>query len=147
MKNSPPQSASVLLLEQTPRWESELLRRFPHAGSRLQVCREPEQVETILQQSVPSLCLLTLSVNAESSPAGNVLHLITRIRSEHPQVEIVVVWSGDESALEWPLREQGVQFFLKDTQASADRIAQLCAARLQGAPHDLADLLPPESRW
>ncbi|MFO1022568.1 MAG: hypothetical protein U0903_18005 [Planctomycetales bacterium] len=145
--NLSPPSPRVIVLEQSPRWESELLRRFPHAGSRLRTCRDAADVLKLLTDNPADLLLVTLATSAGPQSGGNILHLVAGIRTEYPHIEIVVVWSGPEHALEWSLREQGIQYFLKDTHSTAETIAGLCAPLLAGWSHDIAALLPPESRW
>lgn len=144
-KSSP--APAVIVLERTPRWESELRRRFPFAGNRLLICREPAAVLPSLHPRSAGLCLLTLTAEDEEHFPAAVLHLISRLRNDFPHIELVVVWRGEEHSLEWALREQGVQYFLKDTESTAETLERLCKDRLSGWTYDLQELLPELSRW
>jgi DNA-binding NtrC family response regulator len=115
-----PLAPAMLVLERSPRWESELKRRL--AGLRLLVrpCRSAADVVGLCRQIPGSVVVIDFS----AGPADG-LRLLESLHCLRKGVVPVVIAARALAELEWPARELGAVAFLADTTGGA-ALARLC---------------------
>jgi ActR/RegA family two-component response regulator len=115
-----PLAPAVLVLEKTPRWESELKRRIAGPDLLVRPCRSAADVLNLCQQVPGSVVVIDFTAGAADG-----LRLLERLDRQRRHALRIVVATTAQLDLEWPARELGAAAFVTDTIGGA-ALARLC---------------------
>ena len=122
-----PLAPAVLVLERSPRWESELKRRLSGPHVRVRPCRSAADVLRLCRQMPGSMVV----VDFAAGPAEG-LRLLEAVDCLRLEIAPVVIAPRTLAELEWPARELGAADFVADT-IGGDALAALCRRFLGNA--------------
>ncbi|MBS0261239.1 MAG: hypothetical protein JSS02_04725 [Planctomycetes bacterium] len=118
---------ALIVYEKSPRWESELKRRFGVHDILIRPCRSAADVLALCRQAPGSVIVADFDVG----PA-DVLRLLESLVRRRARVYPVVIGSAETAELEWPARDLGAVAFLPN-RLPGERLAQVCR-RILGTP-------------
>jgi DNA-binding NtrC family response regulator len=119
-----PLAPAVLVLEKTPRWESELKRRIVGPNRLVRPCRSTADILVLCRQVPGSVVVIDFAAGAADG-----LRLLEALDRRRLGALPVVVAAAAERELEWPARELGAAAFVTDTIGGA-ALAALCQRML-----------------
>ncbi|MGE5192089.1 MAG: hypothetical protein ACM3U2_06260 [Deltaproteobacteria bacterium] len=115
-----PLAPAVLVLERSPRWESELKRRISGPQLLVRPCRSAADVLRLCRQMPSSVVVIDLA----AGPADG-LRLLEALDRLCAGIVTLVIATRALAELEWPARELGAADFVADTIGGA-ALARLC---------------------
>ena len=111
---------AIIVFEKSPRWESELKRRFDQQQVLVRPCRSANDALALCRQAPGSVVVADFA----AGPA-DVLRLLESLMGLRTAAYPVVVASIETAALEWPARDLGAVEFVTD-RINGDLLAGLC---------------------
>ena len=120
---------AIVLFEKTPRWESELKRRFNAQEVLVRPCRSASDVLMLCRQAPASVVVADFAAGA-----ADVLRLLESLICLRAAVYPVIIGSVETASLEWPARDLGAVDFVTD-RINGDVLAEICRRILIIDPH------------
>jgi DNA-binding NtrC family response regulator len=120
-----PLAPALFVLENAPRWESELKRRFAGGQWLVRPIRSTSDAVQFSRQSPGSVVVIDFSAGAAEG-----LRLLESLGRQSPGSLPVVIASREQAELEWPARELGAVDFVSDT-IGGDALAVFCQRMLR----------------
>lgn len=135
-----PNSPEIVIVEAIPRWEAELRRAYPTAGERITGFASRKEFSERIGASAIPLLIIALSSTARQSQESLSTDDLQESRGWLPSLsallkrpgrgEVVVIADQGLRDLEFPLREQGLTYFLPESHETVRRIVTLAGLLL-----------------
>ena len=119
---------AILVVEKSPRWESELKRQFLGDPVEVRACRSTRDVDRQIDRQ-PGGGVIVLDLG---SGEAEMLQFLRRRSQQWPGWPALVVADREATELEWAVRELGALDFLVDP-VPAERLAEACR---RGLPNE-----------